>query len=372
VTTQVVYSPTGEKFSFMNGQTLKTYVLPMAGGLQVVYNASGLQYFRQADWLGSSRLASNADGSLHYDASYGPWGEPYNETGTTDRSFTGQTQDTTGGIYDFMFRQHSPVQGRWLTPDPAGLAAVDITNPQTWNRYAYVMNNPLSYVDPLGLDCASGNVNNFDNSDLLPGSVTTTGTGACPNENDDRAQPSRVYWGNIGPGLGQGGGRGWNLTLFRNGTCTRTANGGWQCVQNVPGQAGSAPASSGTTAANNGTPPSKNPCVTDALKSGAITLGIDALGFLPEVGGVARVVGHQAGYVGKVADNLGKNMLTAGTKTTGFLSSATGFNSSDWTTWVSAGITAADFVPVLSDFTTPVAMAWDAGVTAYEVYQCPK
>jgi hypothetical protein len=116
----------------------------------------------------------------------------------------------------------------------------------------------------------------------------------------------------------------------------------------------------------------KNACVQNALKSGAKSVGIDALGFLPEAGGVARVVGHQAGYVGKVADNLGKNMLTAGTKTTGFLNGATGFSSSDWTTWVSAGITAADFVPVLSDFTTPAAIIWDAGVAAYKVYQCPQ
>jgi len=129
---------------------------------------------------------------------------------------------------------------------------------------------------------------------------------------------------------------------------------------------------SGGGAANNGTSPLKNPCVADALKEGAKNVGIDLLGFLPEAGGVARVVGHQAGYVGIVADNLGKNMLTAGTKTTGTLASAIGFSSSDWTTWVSAGITAADFVPVLSDFTTPVAIAWDAGVTAYKVHQCPK
>ncbi len=75
--------------------------------------------------------------------------------GTTDGSFTGQTQDAALGIYDLLFRQHSAAQGRWLVPDPAGLAAVDPTNPQTWNRYAYVMNNPLSAVDLLGLanDC---------------------------------------------------------------------------------------------------------------------------------------------------------------------------------------------------------------------------
>ena len=55
------------------------------------------------------------------------------------------------GDYDFMFRRYNPVQGRWMSPDPAGLAAVDSTNPQTWNRYSYVANNPLNYVDPLGL-----------------------------------------------------------------------------------------------------------------------------------------------------------------------------------------------------------------------------
>jgi RHS repeat-associated protein len=46
-----------------------------------------------------------------------------------------------------------PVQGRWIQPDPSGMAAVDPTNPQSWNRYAYVLNNPLSFVDPDGLDC---------------------------------------------------------------------------------------------------------------------------------------------------------------------------------------------------------------------------
>jgi hypothetical protein len=39
--------------------------------------------------------------------------------------------------------------------DPAGLAAVDLSNPQSWNRYAYVINDPLIYFDPLGLQKAN-------------------------------------------------------------------------------------------------------------------------------------------------------------------------------------------------------------------------
>jgi RHS repeat-associated protein len=75
--------------------------------------------------------------------------------GTQDRNFTGQNQDTINSgaypLYDFLYREHHPTWGRWLSPDPAGLAAVNPSGPQTWNRYAYVMNNPTGLTDPLGL-----------------------------------------------------------------------------------------------------------------------------------------------------------------------------------------------------------------------------
>jgi uncharacterized protein RhaS with RHS repeats len=44
-----------------------------------------------------------------------------------------------------------------MHPDPVGLAAVDPSNPQSWNRYAYVLNDPMDWVDPLGLGTCKPN-----------------------------------------------------------------------------------------------------------------------------------------------------------------------------------------------------------------------
>jgi RHS repeat-associated protein len=143
--------------------TLLKATLLLPGGATAVYDSSGFAYFRHPDWLGSSRVATKWDHTIYSKEAYAPFGEPETayESGTQDRSFTGQDQDTvsTGtGLYDFLYRRYHPVQGRWISPDPAGLAAVDPANPQTWNRYAYVMNSPMNATDPLGLlqQCGPG------------------------------------------------------------------------------------------------------------------------------------------------------------------------------------------------------------------------
>ena len=150
--TRIVYGPQGGKFAVMHGQTLVQAFIPLPTGAKAVYTSAGLAFYRHHDHLGSSRLATTPSRTLYSSTAYAPFGEPYAQAGTTDLSFTGQDQDTVAGMHDFLDRRFMPVQGRWLSPDPMGLDAVDPSSPQSWNRYAYVVNNPLAMVDPLGDD----------------------------------------------------------------------------------------------------------------------------------------------------------------------------------------------------------------------------
>jgi RHS repeat-associated protein len=97
-------------------------------------------------------------GSFGKLVAYAPYGEDYNGSGTMpDLAFTDQNQDTvkngwSSNLYDFLMREYRTAHGRWTSPDPAGMGAVNPANPQSWNRYGYVVNNPLALTDPSGLD----------------------------------------------------------------------------------------------------------------------------------------------------------------------------------------------------------------------------
>jgi RHS repeat-associated protein len=101
--------------------------------------------------------------------------------------FTDQLQSSLTNYTHFPNRDYSTTQGRWIHPDPAGIDATDLTNPQTWDRYTYVLNNPLSFIDPLGLDCI------YDNGDGTVTVLTTDDGGAsnggsgadCSDPNDN-------------------------------------------------------------------------------------------------------------------------------------------------------------------------------------------
>lgn len=143
----------------MNGQIAGTIRVPLPGGstAELVGSNGSTKHVLHGDWLGSVRLSTTlVSRTLAYDSAYAPYGENYDAKGSFsyDVSFTGQYQDSLAGLYDFMLREYGPVQGRWMSPDPSGLKAVDPGNPQSWNRYAYVVNTPLSSTDPTGLSCS--------------------------------------------------------------------------------------------------------------------------------------------------------------------------------------------------------------------------
>jgi RHS repeat-associated protein len=81
---------------------------------------------------------------------YYPWGQTWQSAGTVkDNRFASMEQrDAETGNDPTVFRMYNPRLYRWLSPDPL---AGSILNPQSLNRYAYVLNNPVNLIDPVGL-----------------------------------------------------------------------------------------------------------------------------------------------------------------------------------------------------------------------------
>jgi RHS repeat-associated protein len=106
--------------------------------------ATGNEHYH-TDALGSSLALSDITGASI--ATYGY--EPFGKTTATGNSsnalqFTGREEDGTG-LYYYRARHYSQMLGRFLSEDPLEFQGEDV------NLYAYVLNDPISYRDPLGL-----------------------------------------------------------------------------------------------------------------------------------------------------------------------------------------------------------------------------
>jgi RHS repeat-associated protein len=130
-------------------------------GKQIAYRAwDGTTYFDHQDWSSTERMRTNYTGAVAASFTSLPWGDASSATiggsgAELDNAiFAGLDLDTNtlgAPISDHaQFRNYSFSQGRWLAPDPYS-GSYDATNPQRFNRYAYVMNNPLTLIDPAGL-----------------------------------------------------------------------------------------------------------------------------------------------------------------------------------------------------------------------------
>jgi RHS repeat-associated protein len=122
--------------------------------------------FYNGDHLGSTNVMTDRDGNLLEEIAYYPYGEVRNihMPGLISRNsygFTQKEQDAESDLHYFEARYMAGSSGRFLSTDPkyanpSMLSQQDfssyLSNPLKNNLYSYVLNNPIRYNDPTGLD----------------------------------------------------------------------------------------------------------------------------------------------------------------------------------------------------------------------------
>ena len=147
----------------IGGNTEHIHYISSDAGLVaiVVKDGSGLHYYNVfTDHLGSIVKVTNTLGVSVAEQNYDAWGRDrnpntwdYDMTGTIAkptwlyRGYTGHEMLPEYGLINMNGRMYDPANGRMLRPDNF---VTYPNNSQSYNRYSYAMNNPLSYTDPDG------------------------------------------------------------------------------------------------------------------------------------------------------------------------------------------------------------------------------
>jgi RHS repeat-associated protein len=166
----LIYDAEGQRAQkWIAGGTIIFYLHDAFGQLAAEYNRDGVTpscttCYLTYDMLGSPRMITDQNQNLVARHDYIPFGEEI-MNGTAGRNgnfgyssgvtqgFTGQESDGGTASLDFFQARHlSGVLGRFVQPDP-GHAGAKIANPQSWNGYGYVANNPLAFTDSTGMFC---------------------------------------------------------------------------------------------------------------------------------------------------------------------------------------------------------------------------
>ncbi|MGB5389008.1 MAG: RHS repeat-associated core domain-containing protein, partial [Thermoanaerobaculia bacterium] len=108
---------------------------------------------RHVDHLGSLRQVTDEQGIWQEDHAYLPFGEEVPASSRVPLQFTGHERDSHGAgsadDLDYMHARYcSPTMGRFLSVDPVSSSSP--RKPQSWNKYAYALDNPIKFLDPDG------------------------------------------------------------------------------------------------------------------------------------------------------------------------------------------------------------------------------
>ncbi len=154
------------------------------------------------DALNSTDTVTNSKGKVVLRQRYTPYGairDTYNPNQlypyTTLRGYTGHRHHYKHNLINMNGRTYDPTISRFTSPDPY---IQDPTNSQSFNRYAYLMNNPLKYTDPTGY-CWGGD--DDDDSDTSFDFTDDYGSGTVTYDDDGNHNVSY----DDGSGFGQTG-----------------------------------------------------------------------------------------------------------------------------------------------------------------------
>jgi RHS repeat-associated protein len=189
-----VYDAFGQLAAEYAGGTVWTKDYVRAGGqIAAIENASSAPCttcYLSYDYLGSPRMVTDQNANIIARHDYAPFGQEipsgvgvrtsvWGPSDNVNQKFTAQERDAETNLDFFQARYLSSGLGRFMSPDP-GNAGADATNPQSWNGYAYVLNNPLTMTDPSGMDPGDGDGCD-DGDDWCDGYPWPAGTGGPPS-----------------------------------------------------------------------------------------------------------------------------------------------------------------------------------------------
>ncbi len=137
-----------------------------------MHSVQAATYYYHNDHLGTPQVLTDENREVVWRAEYEPFGEATETLSIVEQNlrFPGQYFDRETGLHYNYFRDYDPRIGRYVQSDPIGLAG-------GLNAYTYVLNNPLRYIDPLGLDVTiSFNPNSAAGAGHVGIGVNTTNT----------------------------------------------------------------------------------------------------------------------------------------------------------------------------------------------------
>jgi RHS repeat-associated protein len=150
------YDASGLRAAKTNGTPLEYYFYGVDGSLLQrwtggynVYFGSKLIYNGNGTTV-TDRLGSVVEKDPYTTTSYFPYGDEPSATDQNRPKFATYYRDSSTALDYAQQRCYSSTLARFTSPDPYGGSA-HLADPQTWNRYGYVQNDPVSSNDPSGL-----------------------------------------------------------------------------------------------------------------------------------------------------------------------------------------------------------------------------